>query len=139
MRVYLPATVPGVAGLLRTGELGPAPVPAHAVTPALRVDEPDADVEELEYLALRYAAAESLELLTAEPAGDRRRVVLAADVPASAVTPRPGVGPAAVTLDVAVPLERVASAHVDERGADPDADPDLLWYAPQELGQLAGT
>ena len=36
MRVYLPATLPGLAGLLREAEIGPAPLRAFAVTPALR-------------------------------------------------------------------------------------------------------
>lgn len=136
MRVYLPATLPVVAALLASGEAGPAPLPAHAVTPALRADDPDADVEELEYLAFRYAAAESLLLLAGDPDGAARRVVLAADVPAAAVSARPEVGPAAVTVGVPVTLERVASAHVDEPGADPHDDPELLWYAPQELKDL---
>lgn len=136
MRVYLPATLPGVARLLATGALGPAPLPAHAVTARLRAEEPAADVEELEYLALRYAAAESLLLLEAEPEAPRRRVVLAADVPAAAVVARPEVGPAGVAVAAEVMLEHVASAHVDEPGADPDDDPDLLWYDPQELPTL---
>ena len=35
MRVYLPSTLPAVAGLLLTGEIRP-PVRGYAVTPALR-------------------------------------------------------------------------------------------------------
>ena len=36
MRVYLPSTLPGLRVLLETGELGDAPLPAYAVTGALR-------------------------------------------------------------------------------------------------------
>ena len=64
MRVYLPATLPALAGLLRTGEIGPAPgAPAFAVTPALREWYASGDLEELEYVAMTHAARASLRLL----------------------------------------------------------------------------
>lgn len=135
MRVYLPATLPGVARLLAVGRVA-GPSAAHAVTPALRADHPDADLEELEYDALLAAAAEALPLLDHDPTAARRRVVLAADVPDPSVTPRPGAGPTAVLVGTDVPLDRIVSAHVDEAGADPHEDPDLLWYATQELSDL---
>ncbi len=81
MRVYLPATLPVLAGVLRAAEIGPAPVQAYTVTPALREWYASADMEELEYAALMYAARASLRLLRADPDAPRRRVVLAADVP----------------------------------------------------------
>ena len=36
MRVYLPSTMPDLADVLAKGEAGPSPLPAFAVTPALR-------------------------------------------------------------------------------------------------------
>ena len=67
MRVYLPATLPALAGVLRAAEIGPAPVLAYAVTPALREWYASADLEELEYAALMHAARASLRLLRADP------------------------------------------------------------------------
>ena len=81
MRVYVPATLPALAGVLRAAEIGPAPLQAFTVTPALREWYASADVEELEYAAMMHAARASLRLLLADPRAPRRRVVLAADVP----------------------------------------------------------
>ena len=81
MRVYLPATLPALAGILRAAEISPAPVLAYAVTPALREWYASADLEELEYAALMHAGRASLRLLRSDPEAPRRRVVLAADVP----------------------------------------------------------
>src|SRR5215475_4408252 len=86
VRVYLPATLPAVAGLLRDGEIRPAPARGYAVTPALREWYASGDVEELEYVAMTHAARESLRLLAADPAASRRRVVLAAEVTDHQVT-----------------------------------------------------
>jgi hypothetical protein len=36
MRVYLPSTLPALAAALADGEVGPVPLAAYAVTPALR-------------------------------------------------------------------------------------------------------
>ena len=36
MRVYLPSTLPALAGALKQGEVGRPPLRAFAVTPALR-------------------------------------------------------------------------------------------------------
>jgi hypothetical protein len=130
----------GLGELVRTGGLGPAPLEAYAVTPAVREWYPDGDVEELEYEATLAAAAASLRRLAAEPSGPRRRVVVAADIPDGQVTAGPGDDdPARVTVHGAVLLARVASVHVDEADLDPTADPDeheLLWYATQEIGDL---
>src|SRR6202008_2762655 len=81
MRIYMPATLPGLAGLLRKAEIGPAPFRAFAVTPALRESYASGDLEELEYVAMTQAARASLRLLAADPDAPRRRVVIAADVP----------------------------------------------------------
>ncbi|WP_019435194.1 DUF6912 family protein [Streptomyces sp. AA0539] len=151
MRVYLPLTLPGLAALHRTGERGPAPLAAVAVTPALRAwYGGDADEEELEYAALGEAADASLRLLAADPAAPRRRVVLAAEVPDRAVVPGTDPGaPGAVTLTAPVPLARLAAVHLDAATAEPDIaaalaggtdadDPghELLWYGVQEIPHL---
>ena len=168
MRVYLPATLPALAGVLRAAEIGPAPVLAYAVTPALREWYASADLEELEYAALMHAARASLRLLRADPEAPRRRVVLAADVPDEQAGRGGGFDggfdePTLVLLSVPVPLARVASGHVDDVAAvadigaavqalaaadagDDDAQflvdgaegHELLWYATQELGDLTG-
>ncbi len=159
MRVYLPATLPALRRLLDAGELGPAPLPAYAVTPALREWYVEADEEELEYAALALAARASVRLLDADPDAPRRRVVVAADV--DAVEPVPAVDRAAVRVPAAVPLRRLRSVHVDDPSAVPDvtaaADAvveadlgsddaafrveqaeghELQWYATQEIGPL---
>jgi hypothetical protein len=168
MRVYLPATLPALAGILRAAESGPAPVLAYAVTPALREWYASADLEELEYAALMHAARASLRLLRADPGAPLRRVVLAADVPDEQAGRGGGFDggfdePTLVLLSVPVPLARVASGHVDDVAAvadigaavqalaaadagDDDAQflvdgaegHELLWYATQELGDLTG-
>jgi Family of unknown function (DUF6912) len=165
MRVYLPSTLPALAGLLRVSEIGSPPLCAFAVTPALREWYASGDMEELEYAALAAAARASLRLLSADPAAPPRRVVLAAEVPDTAVdcgTPAPGRRDrAAVLVMAAVPLAKVVSAHVDDPVAAADiraavaalsaadhGDDDakfavdgaegheLLWYAASELPYL---
>src|SRR3974390_1931993 len=93
MRVYLPATLPGLADLLRRAEIGPAPLRAFAVTPTLRESYASGDLEELEYVAMTQAARASLRLLAADPGAPRRRVVLAADVPDEIVGAKGGLSP----------------------------------------------
>jgi hypothetical protein len=162
MRVYLPATVSMLDSVLRDAEIGPAPVRAFAVTPALREGYATGDLEELEYVAMTHAARASLRLLLADPAAPRRRVVLAADVPDEQVDTKGGFDePTLVMLSAPVPLARVASGHVDDPVAagdigaaaaaltvadsgDDDAQflvdsaegHELLWFATQELRYL---
>jgi hypothetical protein len=164
MRVYLPATLPGLAGLLHKAEIGPAPLRAYAVTPALREWYASGDLEELEYVAMMQAGRASLRLLAADPDAPRRRVVLAADMPEQQVAAAAGFDePTLVDVLVPVPLDRVVSGHIDDEVAMPDVaravaalpaadsgDDDarfvvdgaegheLLWYASQELPHLAG-
>ena len=166
MRVYLPSTLPALADLLRTDEIGPAPVHGFAVTPALREWYASGDVEELEYVALLHAARGSLRLLAAQPAAPQRRVVLAAEL-SDGLAGGQEIGPddpALVRIGSAVPLRDIVSAHVDDPSAagaiaaavaalaaadagDDDArflvdgaeGYELLWYATQEIADLAGS
>lgn len=152
MRIYLPTTLPALAAVLsagRAGDDGGAPLRAYTATPALRTLIGDDD-ETLEYEAMRAAADESLRLLAADPAAPERRVVLAADIPDTAIDPLDAADdPAAVAVRAPVPLKRIASGHVDDESAAGDiaaaaADPasdraddhELLWFATQELPHI---
>lgn len=159
MRVYLPATLPALRRLLDSGRLGDPPLPAYAVTAALREWYAAGDDEELEYAALSLAARASVRLLDADQDAPRRRVVVVAE--ADEVEAAPRVGPAAMRVLSAVPLRRVQAVHVDDPAAVPDvtvaADAvveadlggddaafrleqaeghELQWYATQEIGPL---
>ncbi|RKN07789.1 DUF6912 family protein [Streptomyces radicis] len=166
MRVYVPLTLSSLAELHRTEKLGPVPLTAYAVTPALREWYLSGNEEELEYAALNRAAAASLRLVAAEPGVARRRVVAAADVPDRAAVADPdqallveALGE--VRLTEPVPLHALASVHVDAAEAEPDvraaadalgaadqgdddarfvvdgaADHELLWYGVQEIDRL---
>lgn len=160
MRVYLPLTLPGLAQLHRTGETGPAPLTAYAVTPTLRAWYVAGGEEELEYAALGRAAAHALRLLADDPDAPPRRVVLAADVPEATAAPDPeAIG--RVRLTAPVPLADSAAVHLDADDAEADVaaaaaalpaadsgdddarfavdgaeDHELLWYAVQEIGGL---
>ena len=160
-RVYLPTTLPGLAQAHAAGVLL-APVPAHAVTAAVREWYTEGDTEEYEYVALTEAAESSLRLLAADPAAPRRRVVVAVDVAEPAVTDTPdGPSRSAVLVGGDVPISTVASVHVDEESAvkiiaeaiialaaadagDDDARfaldeaeaTELLWYDVTEIGDL---
>ena len=166
MRVFLASTLPALAEILRTGQVGsdPVPQPGYAVTPVLREAYASGDEEELEYAALTEAARASLRMLATDHAAPPRRVVLAAELPAEQVKlDAHDHEPARVLIATAIPLERLASAHVDdaEAGADVRAAADALpaadagdedarfavdgaeghelgWYATQELSDLTG-
>jgi hypothetical protein len=163
VRVYLPSTVGMLSSVRSAGEVGPAPVTAFAVTPTLREWYAEGDEEELEYAAFSEAARASLRLLDVDPTTPRRRVVLSADVPDSAVTPQPDLDRAVVRLADAVPLSAFAAVHVDGAEAEDDVakavavvleadlgDEDaqfvvdgaegheLEWYDVTELDQIAG-
>ncbi len=161
MRIYLPATTATLQALLDTGAVGPPPITAFALTPALREWYVDDDAEELEYSAMLAAAQASLRLIDADPAAARRRVVVAADVPDSTVRVRDDLDRGVVELAAAVPLAAVASVHVDDADAETtvaaaaesiiaadlgdagaqekvdDAEGhELSWYANQEIAAL---
>jgi hypothetical protein len=161
MRVYLPATTTILQSLLDTGGVGPAPLTAFGITPALREWYVDDDPEALEYAALVEAARGSLRLLDADQDAARRRVVLAVDAPDRAVTVRDDLDRGVVQLAEPVPLAAVAAVHVDDGDAeqtvgraaesiiaadfgDPAAQDrvddaegyELSWYANQEIAAL---
>jgi len=163
MRVYLPSTLPGLRELLEAGQLGGPPLPAFAVTAALREWYAEGDEEELEYAALTLAARASVRLLdralVLDPSTPTRRVVVAAEV--DRVEPAPDVDRAAVRVLDPVPLRLVRSVHVDDAAAQEDVRAaaeqlveadlgsedaafvveqaeghELQWYATQEIGPL---
>jgi hypothetical protein len=168
MRVYLPSTLTELARILRDRELGPAPLRAYAVTPALREWYASGDLEELEYAAMADAAKASLRLLADDPEAPSRRVVIAAEVPDRAIGDAAGGlvdsdERAVVRVAEPIPFDRVVSGHVDDAEAEPDvraartavaaadagdddarftvdgaAGHELMWYATQELPHLLG-
>jgi hypothetical protein len=131
VRVYLPATLDLLGEYVAAGGVGPAPVPGHAVTAALREEWPDGTEEEWEYAALAAAADAAADLLE-EPG---RRVVLAADVPTAHETDG-----TEVEVPDAFGMRLVAAVHADPEDVDPRAGdlPDLGWYATQEIPDLLG-
>lgn len=164
MRVYLPTTLAALGTALVAGQVGPAPVPGFAVTPALREWYSNGDLEELEYAAMMQAARASLRMLHADTKAARRRVVLAAELPEQMIIIRNGLdNPGQVTVTLPVQLADVVSGHVDDLDATQDIDAasaalpaadagdgdakfvvdsaeghELLWYATQELIYLIG-
>ncbi|MFI8289630.1 hypothetical protein EAO71_15385 [Streptomyces sp. ms191] len=168
MRVYVPLTLPGLAQAHKAGELGPGPLTAFAVTPALREWYVSDDIEELEYAALSRAAAASLRLLAGDPAAARRRIVVAVDVPDkdAAVDPDRGLDASSlgeVRIAGAVALAKAAAVHADADDAEADVsaaadalgaadqgdddaqftvdgaeDHELLWFGIQEIPGLLG-
>lgn len=161
MRVYLPATTSTLTELLESGAVGPAPLTAFAVTPALREWYLDDDAEALEYTATMEAARGSLRLIDGDVDAAPRRVVIAADVPDGTVTVRDDLDRGVVQLGEPVPLAAIASVHVDDADAEStvaaaaesivaadlgsetaqeavdDAEGfELSWYANQEIAGL---
>jgi hypothetical protein len=171
-RVYVPTTLMGLARAQKQGTLGDhesdlekAPgsqLPAHAVTGAVREWYVEGNLEELEYSAMIDAAESSLRLLADEPLAPRRRVVVAVDVPDTAVAAG-GEHRSSVRIAGPVELSRVVSVHVDEvesqdtieaavaalaAAAEGDDDArfqldeaeacDLLWYDISEIDDLIG-
>lgn len=168
MRVYVPLTLSGLAQAYKGGELGPGPVVAYGVTPALREWYVSDDIEELEYAALSRAAAASLRMIAGDPGVARRRVVVAVDVADkdAVVDPDRGLDAGAlgeVRIARAVPMGKAGAVHVDADDAEADVaaaaaalgaadqgdddaqfvvdgaeDHELLWYGVQEIPGLLG-
>ncbi len=164
MRVYVPATWPMLRAMIKTGVLEPIGGTAFSLTPKLRESYTSGDDEELEYVAMSEAARASLRLLSVEfglgeDSTPARRVVVAADLDDVAL--RPDLDDGAVRITGGVPMERIASVHVDAEDAvhavrqaaaavdaadmgDLDAeflvgeaeDHELAWYDPSEVAFL---
>jgi uncharacterized protein DUF6912 len=129
-RVYLPLTPDDLTGLAQGRPLGPAPRPAHAVTPALGKPGLVTDEEELEHAA--WVAATEEAVAAADAAGCRR-VVAAADVDAAVVAhPTAPDLPSRVELSAPVERRRIVSFHIDEEPGSSEPT-DLLWYDVTEL------
>jgi hypothetical protein len=134
LRVYLPSTLPGLRRLLDTGVVGDPPLPAFAVTGALREWYAEGGDEELEYAALTLAARASLRLLDADPDAPPRRAVVVADVPDAAVMPAPAVDRGAVHVGDPVALRLVQSVHVDDPAAEDDVRAPVHAVVEADLG-----
>jgi hypothetical protein len=164
MRIYLPGTWPMLRKLVKSGRFEPMGGTGFALTPRLREAYTAGEEEELEYAAMNEAARASLRLLAVEfglgeDSTPARRVVVAADM--DDVTLRPDLDDAAVRISGPVPMDRIASIHVDSEEAehavreaasvvdkadlgDLDAeflvgeaeDQELAWYAPAEISFL---
>ena len=120
MRLYLPATTRLLLRLHQSAEL---PVGDDVVV------APD-DSEDTEYAALMTAAASSALLAAELDPGERRRVVVVAEVDA--------LGPSLSLADV-------VAVHADDEDVPDGLDPDDLddlddlgWYATQEIPDLLG-
>jgi len=129
-RIYIPLNASRLRGLSTQGALEPAPFPAHAVTQAVQASASTKGQDEWEYTALNDAASTSGMLLAA---GERRRIVAAADVSSDLVgSAEPGDLDieSAVSISDAVALRQIASFHVDGNASQ---DEELLWYDVTEL------
>jgi uncharacterized protein DUF6912 len=128
--VFVPLSWDDVAALRSGADLGPRIGCAPNAELARRVG-PAADPEEVEYAALNRAGDE------ASGTGDRRLVV-AADV-GSAQLVETGDGWGGVTA-TGLRWGQVAALFADDPSTAADAtvgdDPDLLWFAPEELDRL---
>lgn len=121
LRAYVPSTLPEVVAWHAAGAI-PAGTPINAVTDQLRSQYPQADEEELEFLATK--AAEEVSTVAAMTSGQRRATV-AVDVAAKYADPVDG-GVTSMTLSGDVPLADWAAVFVD----------DLEWYAVDEIPHL---
>jgi kynureninase len=114
-RLYVPATLHRLAALDRHGSL-------HVGDDV--VVAPD-DTEDAEYAALMTAAESSAVLAAELDPGERRRVVIVAEV---------------TTPGESISLSDVVAVHADADdlpiGVDPDDLDDLAWFATQEIAQI---
>ena len=139
-RIYLPLTHDQLRALAVDRVL---PAPVVGLAPSLtRTDSRTAPAaaEELAEFAAFTAAAD-------RAAGQGRRVIAAADVPAASLEQRAGGaslgtaeqgGALEVRTTEDLPLRLIVSLHIDEtttsaQDGGADADPDLLWYDITEL------
>ncbi len=160
MRIYIPLTLSRLREVVAAREVTPQGGVVFAVTDDLRSEYPDADDEELEYLAMSDAARACLRLLAAAPDDEAQlRVVISADV--QTVVATPDLDRAAASIQGSVKWKQIASVHLDGAEAsdivreasvmvdradlgDDDAefavgsaeDVALAWYAPGEVAYL---
>lgn len=121
IRAYVPSTLPDVLAWYSAG-LIPAGTAINAVTTTLREQHPDADEEELEFLATK--AAQEVSTMAAMTTG-HRRATLAVDVaPADVAAADTDI--TSMTLGADVPRAAWAALFVD----------DLEWYAIDEIPHL---
>ena len=112
MRLYLPATIEALAALRSDGAMGVGDDVVVAV----------GESEDEEYDALLTAAESAAELAAELEPGERRRVVVVAEVAQAGVPTR-------------ISRSEVVAVHADpDERADPDDD--LAWYATQEIPAL---
>ena len=121
IRAYVPSTLSEVLTWYEAGRI-PAGTRVNAVTPVLRTAYPEADEEELEFLATK--ASEEMSSVSAMTSGQRRATV-AVDVPQDGATAVEG-GVTSMTLTQDVPLPDWAALFID----------DLEWYAVDEIPHL---
>jgi hypothetical protein len=122
IRAYVPSTLPEVQAWFLAGAV-PAGTGINAVTAALREQHPEADEEELEFLATK--AAEEISTVAAMTSG-QRRATLAVDLAAQAAQAVVG-GVTSMTTTRDVPVADWAALFVD----------DLEWYAVEEIPRLS--
>lgn len=121
IRAYIPSTLPEVLAWYREGSV-PSGTAMNGVTTALRAQNPEADEEELEFLATK--AAEEASTVSAMTSG-QRRATIAVDVAPESAQVSPG-GLTSITATSDIPVADWAALFVD----------DLEWYAVDEIGHL---
>ena len=129
MRIYLPSSRSDREQFARGSshlelDAGRA---AFAATDSVRAEQPGTDDEDLEYEALQEAAFVALS----ETEPHSRALVIAAEVPARAITGHPEqLGAFGLTLGAG--QARIVAFHVTEQtataAAADDTDPALLWF-----------
>ncbi len=142
MRVYIPATLPMLTGLVADGSLQPRSGTAFAVTPTLRESYAEGNDEDLAEVAIGEAARASLRLLATGPddAGPDdgpppRRAVVVADAPDGTATLRPDLDDAVVRLSGRVNLDQVAAVYVDNAAAEPAVRAAIAVIDAADLGE----
>lgn len=125
-RVFVPASLAGLTELARTGTL-PAGT-GYTATARLAAALPDLDEEELDYQAMCDAVEAA-----GRPRGGRR-IVVACDVPALALTDADDDSGTLVTMPAGIEHTRLAALFVDDPGAGDDEE--LSWYDVTELADV---
>lgn len=135
VRIYVPVTSADLQELRDRRELRAGV--GFTVTDAVRTSDPNGEDESWEHAAMQDAAAATV-------AAGAPVVVIAADVPAEAVTA--GQAGSRVEITSAIPLPRIASVHVGDdvlsgtplsaSPADAGSEIELSWYDTTELDQV---